>query len=415
MKKITEQQLKDLAGRLSTRLYEADVMTGIDKFGRPVMKGSPADVSGNTSPVFDPAKELNNLPPVKSRIDPAPSSNIGRGLERYKWIEKYGKDYNLDGTPKTDAQKVADAEKTKTQQKPTTQTQQTATTQTQQAPTTQTQQAGEKKSFAPGTLGLGSRGPEVKALQDKLIAAGLLADTRTDGKAPNDGIYGPDTQHAVQSLQDRLGVSKDGVYGPITQKALTAKPDALAPEKAPTAPVAPPQGGEASTTPDPRQQYDQFKADDAKAAAVADVKKIASTPLNNIPRFGIAIDPRTGQIFYGDAGNDTGTISPKGYPFKWLNAGGPAESVAEGDRIRASGLTIIDKNGYGYVDVNQLQQVISGKSGQGGEANTSSGPTLTMPATPAQVQAAHDRGDIDEAVSFQPDELNRIVSLVHYR
>ena len=76
--------------------------------------------------------------------------------------------------------------------------------------------------------------------------------------------------------------------------------------------------------------------------------------MNNIPRFGVAIDPKTGQIFYGDAGDDSGAISPKGYPYKWMQPGGPAESVRDGDRIRASGLEITDKSGYAYIDPSKL-------------------------------------------------------------
>jgi hypothetical protein len=106
-----------------------------------------------------------------------------------------------------------------------------------------------------------------------------------------------------------------------------------------------------------RAQYDQFQSDDKKKAAIADVKKIASTPLNNISRFGVAIDPKSGQIFYGDAGDEGGTIRPKGYPFKWMQPGGPAESVKDGDRIRASGLEITDKGGYAYVDPAKLATI----------------------------------------------------------
>jgi peptidoglycan hydrolase-like protein with peptidoglycan-binding domain len=103
-----------------------------------------------------------------------------------------------------------------------------------------------------------------------------------------------------------------------------------------------------------RVDYQANQALDAKTAAVADVKKMASTPMNAIPRFGVAIDPKSGQIFYGDAGNDSGAISPKGYPYKWMQPGGPAESVKDGDRIRASGLEITDKSGYAYIDPAKL-------------------------------------------------------------
>ena len=106
-----------------------------------------------------------------------------------------------------------------------------------------------------------------------------------------------------------------------------------------------------------RAAYDKFKSDDAKSAAIADVKKIANTPMNQIPRFGIAINPKTGQIFYGDDGGEIGTPQPKGYPFKWMQSGGPGESQKDAARIRAAGLQIIDKGGYAYVDPKALVDI----------------------------------------------------------
>lgn len=103
-----------------------------------------------------------------------------------------------------------------------------------------------------------------------------------------------------------------------------------------------------------RIDYKANQAQDAKEKAIADVKQMASTPMNSIPRFGVAIDPKTGQIFYGDAGNDGGTINPKGYPYKWMQPGGPAESIADGNIIKTAGLEIIDKGGYAYVDPGKL-------------------------------------------------------------
>jgi hypothetical protein len=70
-----------------------------------------------------------------------------------------------------------------------------------------------------------------------------------------------------------------------------------------------------------RAQYDKFKADDARAAAVAQVKQWMSTPLSDIARLGDAIDPKTGIIYYGDAGAERGggdRYEAKPYPYKWL-------------------------------------------------------------------------------------------------
>ena len=68
-----------------------------------------------------------------------------------------------------------------------------------------------------------------------------------------------------------------------------------------------------------RAQYDKYKADDARTAAIEQVKKLMATPLSAIPRLGDAIDPKTGIIYYGDAGGRGGEGGEaKPYPYKWL-------------------------------------------------------------------------------------------------
>lgn len=65
------------------------------------------------------------------------------------------------------------------------------------------------------TLKLGSSGPEVKALQQKLKALGFN---------PNgvDGNFGPGTDKAVRAFQQANGLGVDGQVGPGTQAALDA-------------------------------------------------------------------------------------------------------------------------------------------------------------------------------------------------
>lgn len=60
---------------------------------------------------------------------------------------------------------------------------------------------------------IGSRGNEVKAIQEKLIERGLY-----QGKA--DGIYGPNTEKGVKIFQKQQGLSVDGIAGPQTLKRL---------------------------------------------------------------------------------------------------------------------------------------------------------------------------------------------------
>lgn len=64
-------------------------------------------------------------------------------------------------------------------------------------------------------LSPGSRGTEVVALQQQLIALGFLS-----GSA--DGMFGPATAQAVRDVQRRLLLQPDGVVGPRTSAALAA-------------------------------------------------------------------------------------------------------------------------------------------------------------------------------------------------
>lgn len=60
---------------------------------------------------------------------------------------------------------------------------------------------------------IGSRGNEVKAIQQKLKERGLL-----NGSV--DGIYGSATQAAVKKFQKQQGMTADGIAGPQTLKKL---------------------------------------------------------------------------------------------------------------------------------------------------------------------------------------------------
>lgn len=62
-------------------------------------------------------------------------------------------------------------------------------------------------------LRLGSRGEEVKKLQQALIEKGYL-----DGNA--DGIFGPKTENAVIAFQKAQGIKQDGIAGSVTQALL---------------------------------------------------------------------------------------------------------------------------------------------------------------------------------------------------
>ena len=62
-------------------------------------------------------------------------------------------------------------------------------------------------------LRLGMRGPAVMRLQERLRSAGVFTGSI-------DGVFGAQTQAAVQAAQRRLGLTPDGVVGPATWAAL---------------------------------------------------------------------------------------------------------------------------------------------------------------------------------------------------
>jgi len=71
------------------------------------------------------------------------------------------------------------------------------------------------KTAPPEKLKIGSKGPAVLALQQRLTDLGYW-----NGKA--DGKFGGTTQQAVFALQKAAGIGRDGSVGPKTQKALDA-------------------------------------------------------------------------------------------------------------------------------------------------------------------------------------------------
>jgi peptidoglycan hydrolase-like protein with peptidoglycan-binding domain len=69
-------------------------------------------------------------------------------------------------------------------------------------------------SFSNGGLRLGSQGDEVRELQRQLQSRGY--------RIAADGVFGPDTDRAVQHFQEVNGLVADGVVGPATRDALAS-------------------------------------------------------------------------------------------------------------------------------------------------------------------------------------------------
>jgi peptidoglycan hydrolase-like protein with peptidoglycan-binding domain len=71
----------------------------------------------------------------------------------------------------------------------------------------------ETLSDVKGTLSIGSRGPEVEALQTLLTDKGY-------SPGPSDGVFGNKTGVAVKAFQTDQGLVADGIVGPATTEAL---------------------------------------------------------------------------------------------------------------------------------------------------------------------------------------------------
>ncbi len=84
------------------------------------------------------------------------------------------------------------------------------------------------------TIGTGSSGDEVRKIQQTLQGQGYNV-------GPIDGLFGPQTQTAVQAFQRAHGLIPDGIVGPLTWNALQGQPVAPAPTL--PAPMAPRPGG----------------------------------------------------------------------------------------------------------------------------------------------------------------------------
>jgi peptidoglycan hydrolase-like protein with peptidoglycan-binding domain len=72
------------------------------------------------------------------------------------------------------------------------------------------------------TITTGASGAEVKTLQQILQGQGYNV-------GPVDGLYGPQTQAAVQAFQKAHGLIPDGIVGPNTWAALQGTPPAPGP------------------------------------------------------------------------------------------------------------------------------------------------------------------------------------------
>jgi peptidoglycan hydrolase-like protein with peptidoglycan-binding domain len=70
-------------------------------------------------------------------------------------------------------------------------------------------------------MSIGEHGQGVKLLQEALMETGIPMPISTrGGRAPADGIFGPETKAAVTECQQRFGLMVDGIAGRQTFTAL---------------------------------------------------------------------------------------------------------------------------------------------------------------------------------------------------
>lgn len=168
-----------------------------------------------------------------------------------------------------------------------------------------------------------------------------------------------------------------------------------------------------AAAPDARAQYDQFKADDAKKAAIDRVKQYASIPLNQIPRLANAIDPKTGIIYYGDAGNEAGQVSPKKMPIQFMSQ---ADQKPMLDALTAAGLKVVptpkgqgffgEPGGYAMVDPTSLAALSStapSTDAERADAAKVDAQAQTAPAKEPEADAAKVDAEKEQGAKTEPE------------
>jgi len=172
----------------------------------------------------------------------------------------------------------------------------------------------------------------------------------------------------LQKIEEKVTLNPDGSVPPTETVTLPNGGTIVQRAKDPAAPT------------DPRAQYDQFKADDAKNAAIETVKKYMAKPINQIGRLENLIDPKTGFIYYGQAGMDATTGTPTKMPMRFMSQGDQKSMM---DAITAAGLKVVDSGGYAMIDPASLKTL--------GQAPAPAEPapvaTATPVAPPADVNA----------------------------
>ena len=266
------------------------------------------------------------------------------------------------------------------------------------------------RKWGAGVVGTGSSGPEVEKVQ-KIV--GVTPDKQ----------FGSETKAAVLKAQQKLGVKADGAWGPVTQAAYD-KWVASNPGKtllgadtstAPAAPAAPAASAtsatSASSTETPDQVYDRREKEKAQKAA-AEVIKSRTVSHWQVPPGQTIIGKEDGVIYWADRTRQGEADSTSGRPMSMdmYNKGYNFADKPLKDAIAALGLQVVP-----------YKKPAGGYAPNGSASITGAVPAVDVSVTPADLNNAPRNADgsvklqATESTGFQPEELSRIVSLVHYR
>jgi hypothetical protein len=265
-----------------------------------------------------------------------------------------------------------------------------------------------------GVLGIGSTGPEVDKLRQQL------------GLAPNGGKFDNETRDAVIQRQRELGVTADGAWGPGTARADAAKPktapqatelDRLArpPQTTPTAPATGANDGDAGDA-EARANQNRMTAPTAPANDGTAGEAEARAYQNRVPTASTGANDGTAGEAQARANQNPAPQSPNT---------GPVEVNINGAMYQM----FLNSDGYYYIPGENVPRDQKGNNVyRPGERMPMQGPKTAPfprgyrgPITQALPgRAVPDGGQISdtpmaESVGFANDELNRLVSLVHYR
>jgi peptidoglycan hydrolase-like protein with peptidoglycan-binding domain len=272
------------------------------------------------------------------------------------------------------------------------------------------------RKWGAGVVGTGSSGPEVEKVQ-KIV--GVTPDKQ----------FGSETKAAVLKAQQKLGVKADGAWGPVTQAAydkwlasnpgktlLGAETVSAAPATSSTTPAAPAAANDASaasaasasSTETPDQVYDRREKEKAQKAA-AEIIKSRTVSHWQVPPGQTIIGKEDGVIYWADRTRqgEAGSTSGRPMSMDMYNKGYNFADKPLKDAIAALGLQVVPykKPAGGYAPDGSAHIT---------DATSAPTPASTAPASTAPASAPSTL-QTTESIGFQPEELSRIVSLVHYR